>query len=282
MSQPRIGRIGYINCLPIFYALEEGLVKIPGQVVCGHPSELNRALTEGRIEIGVVSSFAYAEQGDRWLILPDLSISSWGPVKSVALLSKVPLVELGGKRVSLTPYSATSTALLLVLLERFYKIRVNFFTRPPGTSPWWSEPEATLVIGDEALLQVSRREELYVYDLGREWQRFTGQHMVFALVVVQENFARNSADLLKEIWQGLMAAKEWGRQHLSLLASRASSLTGLALPDLIDYFHHLQYDLTPKHLKGLQTFYQYAYQQGLLPAPPKVKLWRAEDGKNSR
>ncbi|GFN23515.1 menaquinone biosynthetic enzyme MqnA/MqnD family protein [Thermanaeromonas sp. C210] len=281
MSRPRIGRISYINCLPIFYALEEGLVKIPAQIVYGHPSELNRALTEGHIEISAVSSFAYAEQCDKFLVLPDLSISSWGPVKSVALLSKVPLPELAGKRVSLTPYSATSVALLSILVERFYNLQVKFFTRPPGTSPWWSDPEATLVIGDEALLQVNRQQGLYIYDLGREWQRFTGQHMVFALVVVQEEFARSSPGLLKEIWQGLMAAKEWGRQHLALLASQASSLTGLPLPDLIDYFHHLQYDLTPKHLEGLHTFYQYTYQQGLLPAPVNVKLWRAEDEKDN-
>lgn len=281
MLKPRIGRISYINCLPIFYALEEGLVNIPAQIVYGHPNELNRALTEGNIEISAVSSFAYAKQHDKCLVLPDLSISSWGPVKSVALLSKVPLPKLAGKRVSLTPYSATSVALLSILLEKFYNLKVSFFYRPTGTSPWWSEPEATLVIGDEALLQVNCQEGLYIYDLGEEWYRFTGKHMVFALMVVEKGFAQTFPGLLEEIWHGLIAAKQWGRQNLTTLASQASSLTGLPAPGLIDYFHRLQYDLTTEHLEGLHTFYQYAYEQGLLPAPVTVKLWRAEHGKDN-
>ncbi|MGB9663145.1 MAG: menaquinone biosynthetic enzyme MqnA/MqnD family protein [Moorellaceae bacterium] len=281
MPKPRLGRINYINCLPIFYALEEKLVRdVPVQMVYGHPNELNRALAEGRLEISVVSSLAYAKQQDRCLVLPELSISSCGPVKSVALLSKVPLPDLAGRRVCLTPYSATSIVLLSILLQRFYGISAELFTRPAGTSPWWSDPEATLVIGDEALLETSRREGLYVYDLGAEWYRFTGKHMVFALVVAAAEFAQAFPSLLQEIWQGLLEAKTWGCEHPEALASRASSLTGLPFADLLEYFHCLQYDLTTAHLEGLHTFYQYAYEQDLLPEPVSVKLWRVEDAKH--
>ncbi|SMB98259.1 futalosine synthase [Thermanaeromonas toyohensis ToBE] len=276
---PRIGRVAYLNCLPVFYALEQGWISIPGHVVAGHPAELNRALAEGELEITAVSSLAYAYHFEQCLILPDLSISSLGQVKSVALLSKLPVKELEGKYISLTPYSSTSVALLSILLKSFYGVKAHFFTRPAGVSLWWAkpgckEPAAALAIGDEALLWVNKSQGLFVYDLGEEWHRFTGQPMVFALWVVKRSFAREYPEKVEVIWRGLVDSKKWGKEHLKELALQASRLSGLPFSLLLEYFHVLQHDLTPKYLEGLRTFYQYAYREGWLPTFPQIEIWQ--------
>ncbi len=39
----KIGRIGYINCAPVYGAIDRGIVALPpgGELVTGTPSELN-------------------------------------------------------------------------------------------------------------------------------------------------------------------------------------------------------------------------------------------------
>lgn len=92
LEEPRLGRVGYINCLPIFYALEKGFVRIPARIVADHPSRLNSLLAAEELEVTVVSSIAYAHYGESCVVLPDLAIASDGAVWSVALLSRVPRV----------------------------------------------------------------------------------------------------------------------------------------------------------------------------------------------
>jgi chorismate dehydratase len=60
LRKPRVGRVGYINCFPIFYPLEKGLIKLSAQIVADHPSNLNSLLAAGDIEMTAVSSIAYA------------------------------------------------------------------------------------------------------------------------------------------------------------------------------------------------------------------------------
>ena len=94
----RIGRIPYINCYPVYGAVDRGIVPLEGSVVDGIPSELNRRMEAGQLEVSVISAVEYARQASRYLLLPDLAITSDGPVRSVLLFSKRPAEELGGRR----------------------------------------------------------------------------------------------------------------------------------------------------------------------------------------
>ena len=51
LEKPRLGRVRYINCLPIFYPLEKGLIKLPARIVADHPSQLNSMLAAGDLEV---------------------------------------------------------------------------------------------------------------------------------------------------------------------------------------------------------------------------------------
>lgn len=280
MGKPRVGRVGYINCFPIFYPLEKGLIKLPAEIVADHPSRLNSLFAAGDIEVTAVSSIAYARQSSSCVVLPNLAIASDGAVWSVALLSRVPLSQLGGERVSLTPYSATSIALLQILLSRFYELKVEYFYRPQGVSPWWGEPKATLVIGDEALKNIYRHlkedelstsQNCFVYDLGAEWKKFTGKRMVFALWVARRDFVEQYPQLLQGIWSVLQEAKAWSFKNQEFIAEQAQNLIGISAGVMKDYFQHIKYEL---YLEGLQQFFEYAWQCGLIDRQVQAEVWR--------
>ena len=92
-------------------------VPFPFKLVEGIPTELNRLLYEGKVDVSPSSSIEYAMNPGRYLLLPNLSITSKNKVMSILLESKVPIEELNKKVVALTTASATSVVLLRILLE---------------------------------------------------------------------------------------------------------------------------------------------------------------------
>src|SRR6266700_4796832 len=124
----RIGRIGYINCAPVYGAIDRGIVALPhgGELVTGTPAELTDLLVAGELDVSVISAVEYARHAKDLVLLPDLAISCDGPVRSVALFSKRPVTELDDRTVLLTASSRTSVGLLELLCRDRWKVRPHF------------------------------------------------------------------------------------------------------------------------------------------------------------
>lgn len=270
----RIGRIPYINCYPVYGAIDRGLVSLDGTLVDGIPSALNAHMAAGTLDVSVVSAVEYARDSRRYLLLPDLAISCDGPVRSVMLFAKRPVGELGGRRVIVSRSSMTSVALVELLFEHVWRARPDFV---PGNSELADvarfddeEHEARLVIGDAALmLHEARRTAAdgastypHVYDLGAEWKAWTGLPFVFAVWVAQRSTAVAESLLAHA---ALMASRDWGLQHLPLLADQAAAATGVARASCLEYFEGLDYRLGYEHLAGLTEFYRRLVAAGRVP-----------------
>ncbi|HSB53350.1 MAG TPA: MqnA/MqnD/SBP family protein, partial [Gemmatimonadales bacterium] len=111
----RVGRIPWINCYPVYGAVDRGLVRLPGELVSGTASELNDLLATGELQVSVVSAVEYARNAAAYHLLPDLAITCDGPVHSVALFSRRPVADLDARTVLLTASSRTSVLLLELL-----------------------------------------------------------------------------------------------------------------------------------------------------------------------
>jgi chorismate dehydratase len=256
----RVGRIPYVNCYPVYGAVDRGIVRLHATLVDGVPTALNLAMAEGRLDISVVSAVAYARDPERYLLLPDLAISCDGPVRSVMLFAKRPATELSGASVLVSRSSMTSVALVDLLFEHVWRARPKFV---PGdaelsdVSRFAAEPhEARLVIGDAALKLTSGAASAiypYAYDLGQEWKLWTGLPFVFAVWVAQR-----SAPVAESlaVHAGLIASRDWGITHLDTLAQQASTATGVPWGACIDYLSGLDYRLSYSHLAGLTEFYR--------------------------
>jgi chorismate dehydratase len=122
----KIGRIPYINCYPVYGAIDRGIVQLDAELVDGVPTDLNRRMGAGELDISVVSAVEYARDSDRYLLLPDLAISCDGPVRSVMLFSRRPAGELTSRNVIVSRSSMTSVALLELLFESVWHAKPRF------------------------------------------------------------------------------------------------------------------------------------------------------------
>ena len=105
----RLGRISYVNMAPVFYRLEYEVEEIVGV-----PTELNRMLLDGEVDVAPISSIAYARNAEQLRLLPRLCVSSEGAVDSIQLVTRLPLGRV--RTIAITPESATSVVLTKVLL----------------------------------------------------------------------------------------------------------------------------------------------------------------------
>jgi chorismate dehydratase len=269
----RVGRIPYINCYPVYGAIDRGIVTLDATIVEGTPSRLNERMAAGALDVSVISAVEYARSATRYVLLPELAISCDGPVRSVLLFSKRPAESLQGMRVLVSRSSMTSVALLELLFEQVWRATPDFV---PGDAEMSDvrrfgdeEHEARLVIGDAALLLAGRGDGAstlprypHVYDLGEEWKRWTGQPFVFAVWVAQRSTP--VADALA-VHARLLESREWGLRHLDTLAAQASEVTGLPLPVCAEYLSGLDYGLSYPHLAGLTEFFRRLVAAGRVP-----------------
>lgn len=282
MRKLRLGQVDYINCLPVYQPVEEGIIPLAARVVKGPPTKLNGLFVRGELDITPISSIEYARHHRGGVILPDLSITADGDVMSILLFSKVPVTELGGRRVALPSSSASSVALLKILLEHYYQAETEFLTLPPKLDSMLKKAEAALLIGDDALLahHQCRQEQsaLHITDLGAAWKEFTGEKMVYALWVINRDFVnRRSADV-RDVSAKLVAAKNHGLTDIAHIVKVAADKSGLPTELMTEYFRIMEYDLGPEQQKGLMTFYDYAYKSGLIDERVKPEIWSESGG----
>jgi len=264
----RIGRIPYINCYPVYGAIDRGLIRMDADLVDGVPTALNAKMATGELDVSVVSAVEYARDSRRYLLLPDLAISCDGPVRSVMLFSKRPATELTSRRVLVSKSSMTSVALLELLFENVWHARPNFVPTDAEISDVarfeGEEHNARLVIGDAALLLSSGAAPRYPhsYDLGEVWKEWTGLPFVFAVWVAQRNVIVNDA---LAVHAGLINSRDWGIANIPTLALQAASATGVPVAACNEYLAGLDYGLSYPHLAGLTEFYRRLVERGSVP-----------------
>ena len=265
-----IGRIPYANLFPIFYYLDRKCDHSKYRFTRGVPSKLNRLLRKGELDISPSSSVEYLRNKDRYSILPWLSISSSGPIKSILLFSEFPINDLGGKTVAVSSDSETSAALLKVIFSRFLSIKCRYkATDLHSVKNILSSFPAVLHIGDTAMIEAKKynqrindrggkkQKPLHIYDLGELWSKHTGLPFVFALWVIRKKSMSEQEGLIKRLSSDLLEAKKFARKNLSLIAKEAPQKKWLSEKELVDYWKIISYDFTEKHLEGLRLFEKY-------------------------
>ncbi len=262
----RLGRIPWINCYPVYAALDQDVVACPATMVSGTASELNGLLAAGELDVSVVSAVEYARDAGAYHLLPDLAISCDGPVHSVLLLSRRPPEELGDATILVSASSRTSVLLLELLCRHRWKIT-------PHTVPVRAEAvdlsmlatmphDAILVIGDAALLLAAEKHYPYQVDLGSAWKDWTNLPFVFAVWA-----ARREAPVaaVQEVHAALLESRAWGLAHLDQLATVAATKTGVDELTCHAYLRDLDYALSYRHLAGLTDFFRRLAHDGIVP-----------------
>jgi chorismate dehydratase len=262
----RLGRIPWINCYPVYGAIDRGLVDVPAELVSGTASELNDLLAAGALQVSVVSAVEYARNAALYHLLPDLAITCDGAVHSVALFSRLPLDQLTGKTILLSASSRTSILLLQLLCRHRWKISPRFATARAEAADLESlatlPHEAVLVIGDAALHLANQSSYPRKVDLGEEWKQWTGLPFVFAVWAARRDAPPGT---VRSIHRSLLDSRAWGLNNLGLLAQAAAANTGVPESVCRAYLGDLDYALSYRHLAGLTDFFRRLAHDGTVP-----------------
>jgi chorismate dehydratase len=270
----RLGKIGFVNVLPIYYPLEAGIISHPFTIVSGSPAELNALAARGQLDISAVSSVEYARHPERYVLVPDLSISSRGPVGSVLLLSQIPIEELGGRPVLTTPKSHSSALLLRILFALRLGVSPDYRAGHPHEAlANGDNPLAMLLIGDDALHFRNHASYPYRWDLGELWHGWTGLPFVFGVWVVQRAALELPAECLQPAVDSLLKAKTWGCAHLDEISRQAMPHALMDYQELHRYYQGLWFHLSAVEEAGLRAFFRCLMEIGEIERVPPVEFY---------
>ena len=255
MSKLRIGSVPYLNVKPLVDWFHDASCDVEVEMVYEVPSRLAEMLRRDELDVANVSIFE-GLQNPGLVLVPDISISADGEVKSVRLFHKPALTEL--KTVALDTSSLTSVALTKVLLERHFDVHPQYVHHAPDFTAMTETYGAGLIIGDLKLFDL-HHGEIHVFDLGAGWKDYTDLPFVYAGWLARED--RYSS----EMRSALERAKAWGIERRGDLALKWAAKWNLPLERSLDYLLHvMNYDLGEKQMQGLTRYQDECLALGLL------------------
>lgn len=222
-------------------------------------------LAAGTLDVGLVPSIELARIAGL-TVLPGLAIAATHEVRSVLLVSKVPIGEITA--VALDENSRTSAALVRMILRDRYGLAPIFRQARADLDEMLAQADAALIIGDPAL--TVQRERYVVLDLAGEWLEMTGLPFVFAVWAARDEVA--TAELVAPFTESF----ETGLAELDQIVAETATETGLSPAVLRDYFtRNLRYRMGPAERAGLAEFLRRAELHGLTSRPSALRFARA-------
>src|SRR5215471_7448815 len=269
MRRLRISAISYLNTAPLMWDFEHGQAAREFEISYTVPSLCAKALAQGTADIGIIPAAAYAEIPGLQ-VLPDVAIASRRAVRSILLVSQIPLELV--RTVALDTSSMTSVALTRILFEKWMGGGRTFTSMEPDIEKMLNECDAGLLIGDPAL-EVDR-QKYHTVDLAEEWIRYTGKPFVFAFWAVR-GAALGEADSAIDIPAVFRDSRDHGLEpkNLETISRQWAPQVGLSEAEVRTYLtENIHYQLDAGCLDGLRLFYQYANEIGVLPASPELRV----------
>jgi chorismate dehydratase len=246
---------------PIYHHLEQAAD--PGLVFTdGLPAALNAALLDGALDVSAMSSIEYARNADRLELLPIASISAAGAVDSIQVFSHVPFEQI--RSVAVTPHSATSVALLRILVGP----DVTFAQLAGSPADAFDAVDGVLLIADEALHGLRDGLAPVTTDLGERWRSLTGLPMVFAVWAARRDVPSHTQ--LAHLTSLLRDAQTRFADDPDTVVAAAAERFPFP-PDYIrGYFARLGYAFGADEYAGLRRFLDLAHDAGELPTVPAL------------
>lgn len=265
----RVSVVRYLNTAPLVWGLEHAARKTGYELSYATPTACAEALRRGQVEVGIVPSIeVQAIPGLK--LIPSLAIASERKVESVLLVSRGPARRV--RRVALDASSRTSAALVKILFVRHWKAEPDYAEAAPDLRAMLQQADAALLIGDPALrvalhgahAELPEVENVHVYDLAEEWWRLTQLPFVFAVWAVRADRVR-SRQAARALTRDFQRSRDLGLEHLGEIAREAAARLGLPGGQLERYLRHsIQYRLDAPHRAGLESFFRFAHELGLL------------------
>lgn len=253
----RFGFHDFLNAQPLLVPLKRLAKKANLEMILDVPSALAGRFKAGELDLAMIPSIEYLRNAGVYRLLPALSISSRGPVSTVLLISKTPLLEI--RSLAVDNRSLTSVALLRILYGDSFADHVEMRTVGPDLATMMENHDAALLIGDQAL-KAERASTWQVHDLSQAWFQQTGKTFVHAVVAV-----RGGVNLTEETCDLILQAKHQGMAEMDAIIRSSAELYGVDENVCADYLRSkVRYDLAEEEVEGLIRFRDLCHEHGLI------------------
>ena len=257
----KVGAVSFLNTKPLIQPILDNQV-FNIDLTLDVPSKIADELRVGTLDVALIPIIEYFRCSD-YLILPEISISSRGAVKSIRIFSRKPISEC--QTIALDTSSRTSRVLTQIVLAEKYNVYPSFVDCPPTVNLESAETDAVLLIGDSALRNIGSAE--FEVDLGAVWHDLFELPFVYACWVTRYNTD------LGDLPQLLKKAKHIGIDQVQSIASIESSKLGLSRSLCEDYLsNYIYYDLGPQEIEGMTLFYDLAIKHNHVPAGNQIRF----------
>jgi chorismate dehydratase len=262
MSLTRLGAVAYLNARPLVYGLE--LKSAQFALRFDAPSKCASLLHEQAIDLGMIPSIEFLRGHDPYRIVPDLGITSDGPVASVALFCRTPVESV--RTIAADTSSRTSNALLRILCVERFGIDPEFVPMAPDVDAMLGRCDAALIIGDPALFLDAEARQLRKIDLGQEWTSMTGLPFVWAF------WAGRVSTVPPDRIVALQEARNHGVADSDRIADEycGAARSALCRAYLKD---NIQYVLGDRQHEGLRQFYELARAHELVEETRQIAFF---------
>jgi len=274
MSRLKISAISYLNTAPLMWDFEHGQAGADANFEISHtlPSACAEALRAGTADVGIIPAAAYTTVPDL-VIIPDVAIAARRAVRSILLVSKMPVDSRWTqvRTVALDTSSMTSVALTKILFAKWLGGAREYKAMAPNLDAMLDACDAALLIGDPAL-QVDRTR-YFTLDLAEEWKARTGKSFVFAFWAVRKQaLAGRDGAAITDVFK---KSRDHGLspKNLEAIAREWAPRLGLTVEAIRVYLtHNVHYYLDPPCLEGLELYYRLVAEIGALPPAPKFQF----------
>ena len=284
----RISIVQYLNTTPLVWGFTNGALRGKYDLSFTVPSLCAEALRNNAADIAIIPAIEY-QRIDDLVILPDLAIASKTRVRSLLLVSKVPLEK--ARNIALDSSSRSTQALTKILCQQKWKIAPEFLEMSPDLPTMLVRADAALLIGDPALRlslateSGTRRGEageqicsaasagiaddstLHIYDVVEQWRRMTALPAVLAVWAARRKVAT------PEVIEDFQASRNYGLRRLTEISTQAAADLNLPANKLQRYLtENINFSLDEENLRGLSVFFQAAAEQNLIPQAKPIEI----------
>ena len=288
MNKLRISVVEYLNTVPLVRGFTHGPLQDKYDLSFTVPSLCAEALRTGSADVAIIPAIEYQRIPDL-VVLPDLAIASKERVRSLLIISKVPIRE--ARRIALDRSSRSTQALTRILCEDRWAIAPEFIEAIPHASEMLHEADAALIIGDPALRLAVAAEcranpgrdgawicngktaglpsfaQLFLYDVVHEWWQLTERPAVLAV------WAARPAIATPEVVADFSASLAYGLAHLPEICAEAARDLLLPEKELSLYLRtNIDNSLDAENLKGLNEFFARGARLHLIPQHNPIVL----------
>lgn len=291
MAKLRISVVQYLNTAPLVRGFTHGPLQGKYDLSFTVPSKCAEALRSQAADVAIIPAIEY-QRIPNLVVLPDLSIASKERVRSLLIVSKLPIREV--RSLALDQSSRSTQALTRILCEDRWNIAPQFTEADPDLAQMLQSSDAALVIGDPALrlaiqaeqcvkpgadgewictgaqLGLARAPTLHLYDVVHEWWQLTERPAVLAVWAARPEVAT------LEIVADFSASLAFGLKHLPEICAEAARELQLPEKELSLYLRtNIDYSLDEENLKGVSEFFSRAARLNLIPQAGPIVLANA-------